>query len=168
MKKLLLVLVLFMGACSTTPEEVKPTEDGPIVGPQLNLTVQNPTEQWLKGTWTTDYNVSVLDEYKHGSTSGKRLSKHRFSEDGQKTLLSDISYEIREDFFGQDKHLLIPYISDQIGQADWDKGLLYYEIVKNPDDSYTRYARTYDNLEDFGKGPLLTTRRSEEGTWVKK
>ena len=53
-------------------------------------------------------------------------------------------------------------------QADWEKGMLYYEIVKNSDDSYTRYVRNYDKLEDIVKGPKFTKRGAKEGAWVKK
>ena len=163
MKKLslLLVLALSMGACTVVTE---PVESSPTFGPQLNLTVQNPTEKWLTGRWTSERYNTRIEDYNYDSIAGKRISTFDINANGQRILVSDHSYEIREDFFETDKHLLVTYIHDDLDLIQWDKQLIYTEIVESGD-TYTSYLRVYKSLANIKEGPKHTVRGMETGTW---
>ncbi len=165
MKKisLLIVLVLSIGACSTVTEPVENSSD---IGQQLNLTTQNGTEKWLTGRWTSEYNETRIEDYNYDSIAGKRISLYDVNADGQRILSSDHSYEIREDYFGENQHLLVTYIHEGLDENHWDKQLIYSEIVELGA-GYTEYLRIYKSIADIKKGPEHTVRGMETGTWEK-
>ena len=169
MKKLLLlvVLVLFMGACSTEPESAGREPYPPIIGPQLNLTKQNAVENWLEGEWKYPSTESKL-VYKYSKDLGKQMLKYN----GDGTLNQCVSYEIIENYFTDENqvktHLLVYYIGEElVGTYNQP---IYHEILEIDKDTYKMYMRTYrikDKEEAFYmKDPKKTIRVELNGVIV--
>ena len=171
MKKLLLlvVLVLFMGACSTEPES--PVEDTNKYYKEMGLMEENDFEKYLKGRWitsgrTTESDHYVIEEYTWTEEKGKRLKTINISKDVTNSIL-ELSYEIKYDTTKPNQALLIIYtISEGEDDIPWDKLGLYIEIVKldAPDfDVFGQYIRYYDSLEDIETGPTALKRGNSLG-----
>ena len=165
MKKLLLVvLVLFMGACSSEPlsKRVYP----PRLGPQLKLTAQNAVEKWLEGEWKYPTESKLV--YKYSNDLGKQMLDYN----GDGTLNQCVSYEIIENYFtdaaGVKTHLLVFYIGEEL--VGPDNQPVYHEILKIDNDTYKMYMRTYrikDKEETFYMtDPTKTIRMEFNGVIV--
>ena len=168
MKKLLLVvLVLFMGACSTEPAVNEPVVDGPTIGPQFNKQGENDVELWLKGEWKgfESENTKNKTVYKYS----KDLGKQELNYDELGNFSSCSSYEIRENFFtdastGKQTHLFVMYASEEI--TLWNEQAMYMELEEIADDQYKMHMRGYNlntvKPEDLMKNPKVTYRLNIE------
>ena len=165
-KLLLLVLVLFMGACSTDPSVNEPTVYPPIIGPELDKTGENPTEKLLKGEWIGSINSKNKVIYKYSNDLGKQ----ELSYDNLGNLVSHLSYEIKEDYFtdastGKQTHLLVEYGDEK--NTEFKEQPYYYEISEIDNDTYKMYMRIYrwadKDAEFFLKDPKKTIRLGVDG-----
>ena len=164
MKKMLLVLVLFMGACSTEPAVKEPYP--PRIGPQLDKTDENPTEKLLKGEWIGSINSRNKVIYKYSNDLGKQ----ELSYDNLGNLVSHVSYEIKEDYFTdastkETTHLLVAYGDKE--NTVLEEQPTYYEISEIDNNQYKMYLRMYrwadKDADFFQKDPKKTIRVAYDG-----
>ena len=150
MKKLVLVLVLFMGACSTEPVTTKPTEqkDSHIICESKLYSTQNPTEKWMEGKWIqtkgTGFPSFVFGTYfeiTFDSTKKQWIKDIRSNNDPIDIL--EASYQIKEGFWKNTGTHLLDIADEGFHNSDLNK-LFYLEIVKDTEDEITIYNRGFD------------------------
>ena len=175
MKKslLLVVLVLFMGACSAEPE---PIVKEPTIWyyKEMKLIERNDFETSLEGRWIRHGktgegpNYITIREYTWTAEKGKKV-KTIVIDEGITNSISEMSYELKYDAKNPNQALLVMHAIDE-GEDDiaWNKFLIYVEIerqISSDFNTYNEYPRYYKPLEDIIKGPIALKRGSKVSEW---
>lgn len=148
MRKLLLLnILLILGACSTAPSIPTEETEEPLIGPLLKLTKKNETEDRLLGSWKYDVaDDKRIFQYRYHPELGKQYLT--YDQNGE--LSSCMSFEIKENFKGEGKHLFVMYYTlDKEGKVPaWNEMLVYQEIQILLDNTqYTWYQLGYDLID---------------------
>ena len=156
MKKLLLVLVLFMGACSTEPLfTTNPTEpkDSHIICESKFYETQNPTEKWMEGKWIqtkgTGFPSFVFGTYfeiTFDSTKKQWIKDVRSNNDPIDIL--EASYQIKEGFWNDTSTHLLDIADKGFHNSPNLNTMFLLEIEKVNEDKIIIYNRGY-NLADL-------------------
>ena len=146
-KLLLLVLVLFMGACSTEPLfTTNPTEpkDSHIICESKFYETQNTTERWMEGKWIQTEGIPPIGfpsyvEFSVDSLKGQWavFIKSQFSP----VDIIESSYKIEENYWETGSHRLISWLYKDPYQNNM---LVHIEIVNVDNDKMKIYHRGFN------------------------
>ena len=149
-KLLLLVLVLFIGACYTGPEDTDPVqpEDIHIIDDTNFYDTQNTTEQWVVGEWIQTKGVAPIGfspyiKFSFDSIKGQWVVF--INSLSSPVNIVESSYKVEENFWGQDSHRLASWLYPDSSQDNTDTSVhMYIEIVKIDIDKIRVYHRGFD------------------------